>query len=200
MKTLVIAVLVLAAVAAAPKKHAEYIPAQAGQYRPRLIREAHAAGGLAAPVPMFAAQIHQESTWQPARASGVGALGLAQFMPGTAGWIANLYPADLKPGAPMDPDWAMRALVQYDYWLAKRLPKLQPGDEQWAGALAAYNGGLGWVQKDQKIATGCNPALYFGCVGNVEDGRTAANLTQNRGYPERILHQLRPLYVSAGWN
>lgn len=194
---LLLAAAVTVAVAHTPRH--EGIPAQAGQYRARLVREAHAAGGLAAPVPMFAAQLHQESGWKTTAKSGVGAVGLAQFMPGTAEWIANLYPADLKPGAPYDADWAIRALVRYDIWLYARVPRFQAGDERWAAALASYNGGLGWTLKDQKMATGCNPALWFDCVAGVTDKRTAANIEQNRGYPVRILLRLRPLYVQAGW-
>lgn len=195
--TVVLALIVLAAnTRPIYAKHAEFIPAQAGLYRARVIREAHAAGGLSAPVPMFAAQMHQESGWNPTATSVVGALGLCQFMPGTAAWIANLAPADLKPAQPLDADWAIRALVRYDYWIAKRLPGYQAGDERWAAALAGYNGGLGWVLKDAKFGK-CT--AWFGCADSVSDGRSAANLVQNRGYPERILHLLRPLYVTAGW-
>jgi soluble lytic murein transglycosylase-like protein len=174
------------------------IPIQAQQYRATLVREAHAAGGLAAPVTMFAAQLHQESNWKPTARSGVGAIGLAQFMPATAAWMANLYPADLKPGAPYDPEWAIRALVRYDLLLAKQLPKFKAGDDRYAAALSAYNGGLGWVYKDQKAAT-CDASLWFACVSGVPDIRTAANYKQNRDYPVRILLKIRPLYVAAGW-
>lgn len=198
-----IGIILLAGTTAVAVKHAaprlESVPAQAGQYRARLVREAHAAGGLMAPVPMFAAQLHQESGWKTTARSGVGAIGLAQFMPGTADWIANLYPADLKPGAPLDADWAIRALVRYDYWLYKRLPKFQEGDERWAGALASYNGGLGWTMKDQKLAAGCDAAKWFGCVENVKDGRSVSNQAENRGYPTRIIVKLRPVYQAAGW-
>lgn len=179
-------------------KHQPAIPAQAQKYRATLVREAHAAGGLMAPVPMFAAQLHQESQWKPTAASGVGALGLAQFMPATANWIAGLYPADLKPAAPYDPEWAIRALVRYDMGLYKQLPKFKEGDDRWAAALSAYNGGLGWVYKDQKAAT-CDASLWFDCVANVPDKRTPANYKQNRDYPQRILLVIRPRYQAAGW-
>jgi soluble lytic murein transglycosylase-like protein len=149
---------------------------------------------------MFAAQLHQESGWKPTAKSGVGALGLAQFMPGSADWIANLYPADLKPAAPYDAAWAIRALVRYDYWMYKRVPKFQEGDERWAAALASYNAGLGWILKDQKAAAGvCDPSLWFACVTNVPDKRTPANHLQSSDYPVRILLKLRPIYVAAGW-
>jgi hypothetical protein len=65
------------------------IPAQANTYRAQLTREARAAWGLEAPVAFFAAQVHQESGWREDARSPVGALGLAQFMPGTAAWIAG---------------------------------------------------------------------------------------------------------------
>lgn len=176
------------------------IPSQANQYRAAVIREAHAAGGLDAPVPMFAAQLHQESGWKPTAKSGVGAIGLAQFMPGTAEWIANLYPADLKPGAPLDPAWAIRALVRYDYLLYRKVPKFQAGDERWAAALGSYNAGLGWILKDQKAAQGvCDESMWFTCVTNIPDKRTAANHLQSSDYPRRILLLYRPRYVAAGW-
>jgi soluble lytic murein transglycosylase-like protein len=78
------------------------IPAQANIYRARLTREARAAWGLEAPVALFAAQVHQESGWREDARSLMGALGLARFMPGTAAWIAWLYPADLGDAAPLD--------------------------------------------------------------------------------------------------
>lgn len=196
MKTAVLVLMLAVGVLALPIKRAEFIPAQAEQYRARLVREAHAAGGLTAPIPMFAAQLHQESRWNPAATSGVGALGLAQFMPGTAAWIANLYPADLRPGTPLDAGWALRAVVRYDYWLYARLPAYTAGEERWAAALSSYNGGLGYAQKDARL-TGCH--AWFGCAELFNDGRTAANLKQNHDYPRRILLTLRPLYQQANW-
>jgi len=188
-------ILVFAAVLAVSHGRGEFIPAQAGQYRARVIREAHAAGGLGAPVDMFAGQLHQESGWKPAARSGVGALGLAQFMPGSAAWIANLYPADLKPGAPLDPNWAIRALVKYDYWLYGKLPYFQAGDERWGGALASYNAGLGWILKERAKA---NSPLYFGGA-NMVCLRNQDACQQTRDYPERIIHMLTPLYLKADW-
>lgn len=174
------------------------VPAAANQYKARVIREAHAAGGLGAPVANFAAQLHQESGWKDTAKSGVGAVGLAQFMPGSAAWIANLYPADLKPAAPYDADWAVRALVRYDYWLYARVPHFAPGDERWGAALASYNAGLGWILKDAVAAT-CDKTLWFACVSTVPDKRTESNQEQSRNYPQRILHVIRPAYQAANW-
>jgi soluble lytic murein transglycosylase-like protein len=129
------------------------IPAQANIYRARLTREARAVWGLEAPVALFAAQIHQESGWREDARSPVGALGLAQFMPGTAAWIAQLYPVDLGEAAPLDARWALRALVTYDRWLWERLTEFRDeGLHRWGATLSAYNGGLGNVRKDRQLA------------------------------------------------
>lgn len=176
------------------------IPAQANQYRAQLTREAHAAGGLQAPVSMFAAQVHQESRWRPAANSGV-ALGLAQFTPGTAAWIAKIYPSQLGGAAPLDAGWALRALVLYDYRLYGEVPSFRdtpPPSDRWAAALAAYNGGLAWVYRDAKAST-CDRSLWWTCVALTPDGRTAANYKQNRDYPRLILIQFEPMYAAAGW-
>lgn len=179
------------------QNHTFRIPAASAAYKARVIREAHAKGGLGAPVPMFAGQLTQESGFNPEAHSGVGAQGLAQFMPPTAQWLAKVSPKDFSPANSLDPDWSIRALIFYDYWLADRLPMYSEADNnRWGAALAGYNGGLGWVQKDSKIGA-CN--LWWGCGNMIDDGRTAANLQQNRDYPERIIHGYAPLYVQAGW-
>lgn len=193
MKRVLVAVALLAT---AVSTH-QQIPYQANKYKARVIREAHAAGGLAAPTAMFAGQIHQESRYEEQAHSGVGALGIAQFMPGSAVWIAHVYPAQLGPAAPLDPGWAIRALVYYDYWNFQRVPMFDQAQEnRWAASLAAYNGGLGWTLKDAKLG---NCTVWWDCADQVNDGRTEANLEQNREYPRKIILLWEPLYKSAGW-
>lgn len=195
LKPILTVVLILAVVAA--PKHALRLPANADLYRARITREAHAKGGLTAPVAMFAAQFTQESQFNPNAHSGVGAQGLAQFMPPTAQWLAHVSPKDFAPANSLDSDWSIRALIFYDYWLAKRLPMYVETDQnRWAAALAGYNGGLGWTFKDAKLA-GCN--TWWGCAENTNDGRSAANLKQNRDYPQRIIKMWEPLYTAKGW-
>lgn len=198
MTRLLIALALTIAVATSPRPRL-HIPANAAAYRARVVKEAHVKGGLAAPVAMFAGQLSQESQFNPNAHSGVGAQGLAQFMPASADFIANLYPKDLRPGAPYDADWSIRALVYYDYWIYQRVPKFQAGPERWGAALSSYNAGLGWVLKDQKATTGCDATLWFGCVENTPDVRSASNRQQSKQYPEKIIHQWEPLYVTAGW-
>ncbi|HHK0500736.1 transglycosylase SLT domain-containing protein, partial [Pseudomonas aeruginosa] len=138
------------------------IPTAAEQYRRTLVRSAHAEWGLSAPIATFAAQVHQESRWRADARSPVGAQGLAQFMPGTAEWIAGLYPAALGTNQPFNPGWALRALVTYDRWLYDRNQASSECD-RWAFVLSAYNGGQGWVNRDRRLASasGADQLAWF---------------------------------------
>lgn len=173
-------------------------PTAALKYRSDVIRSARVDWGLNAPVADFAAQLHQESGWNPAARSPVGAQGLAQFMPSTADWIAGLMP-HLASREPYNPGWAIRALVSYDRWLWQRVA-VSDGCERMAMTLSAYNGGLGWVNRDRRLARsrGLDGARWFGSVETVNAGRSAANWRENRHYPQRILRELAPRYLSWG--
>lgn len=178
--------------------HAAEPPTAALKYRSDVIRSARVDWGLNAPVADFAAQLHQESGWNPAARSPVGAQGLAQFMPSTSDWIAGVFPA-LSSREPYNPGWAIRALVSYDRWLWQRVV-VPDGCERMAMTLSAYNGGLGWVNRDRRLARtrGLDDARWFGAVETVNAGRSAANWRENRHYPQRILHTLAPRYLSWG--
>jgi len=121
-------------------------------------------------------------------------------MPDTSSWIAQLYPKALGANQPFNPGWAMRALVTYDKWLADRIQARSPCDK-WAFTLAAYNGGLGWVQKDARLASaqGADKLAWFNSVERHNSGRSAANFRENRAYPRQILLKWEPLYIGAGW-
>ena len=177
----------------------QVIPKAALQYRSELTRNARVVWGLNAPVASFAAQVHQESAWRPGAVSKVGAAGLAQFMPATSTWISGLYP-ELATNEPFNPSWALRALVNYDAWLHARVKASNPCNRM-AFTLSAYNGGLGWVNRDKTLASGkgLDPLVWFDSVERVNAGRSAANWRENRGYPKRILQTLEPAYVAAGW-
>lgn len=179
---------------------AQEVPRAADQYRRDLVRTAQWGFGLDAPVATLAAQIHQESAWRPDAVSPAGAQGLAQFMPPTAAWMSSLYPGRLGAAAPFNPGWALRAMVVYNQWHLERITAANTC-EQWAFALAAYNGGLGWVQRDKRLAAdaGADPLVFFGSVERFNAGRSAANFRENRNYPHRILERHEPKYVRAGW-
>lgn len=179
---------------------AEQVPRDAEQYRRTLVRSAHAEWGLDAPVATLAGQVHQESRWKPDAQSPAGAQGLAQFMPATSGWIAELYPDALGANQPYNPGWALRALVKYDRYLYDRNQAASDCD-RWAFALAAYNGGQGWVNRDRRTASakGADQLAWFDSVERHNAGRSAANFRENRNYPRLILFRWEPLYVGAGW-
>lgn len=183
-----------------PSTGARGIPREALRYRAELTRNARAVWGLDAPVAACAAQIHQESGWRATASSPVGARGMAQFMPATAAWISKAYPGELGENAPMNPSWAIRALVTYDRYLWDRIAAASDC-HRFAFSLSAYNGGLGWVQRDRALAAnkGLPPGEWWDSVETVNAGRSPANHKENRGYPKRILRTLTPLYVADGW-
>ncbi|WP_275629825.1 transglycosylase SLT domain-containing protein [Pseudomonas sp. 273] len=178
---------------------ADRVPAQAEQYRRVLVRAAHAEWGLDAPVATLAAQVHQESRWRADARSPVGALGLSQFMPGTAEWISGLYPAALGANQPLNPGWALRALVTYDRYLYAR-NQATSDCHRWGFVLAAYNGGQGWVNRDRRLASasGADQLAWFGGVERFNAGRSAAAFKENRDYPRLILLRYERLYNEWG--
>lgn len=185
--------------APAPAPAVRGLPAAALRHRAELTRNARSIWGLAAPVATFAAQVHQESGWRANVKSPVGARGMAQFMPATAEWISGLVP-ELAANEPFNPSWALRALVTYDKWLWDRI-EAATACERMALALSGYNGGLGWVRRDAKVAAGRGlaPDRWWGHVEAVNAGRSEANWRENRGYPRRILRELGPRYAAAGF-
>ena len=179
-------------------------PRAALEYRADLTREARAAWGMQAPVAVMAAQIHQESAWRP-DAQSPYADGLAQFVPATAEWVAERWPA-LGGAAPFNPQWSIRAMARYDRWLFDRYgAPAATACDQWAFTLSAYNGGQGWLMRDrahcreQPVCPGCDSTRWWGHVADHPDPRRASwAVTENRDYPRRILLQRQPLYRDWG--
>ncbi|PMY49125.1 MULTISPECIES: transglycosylase SLT domain-containing protein [Pseudomonas] len=190
----------LAVVALVPIIALADIPVVAERYQRDLTRIAQAEWGLDAPVATFAGQIHQESRWKFDARSPVGAQGLGQVMPSTAAWLAETFPKVLGKNEPYNPIWSMQALVSYDRWLASRITAAD-SCEQAAMILSSYNGGLGWLIRDRKLASakGADKLTWFGSVERFNDGRSAAAFKENRAYPRLILRQWEPLYIQAGW-
>lgn len=174
------------------------IPPAAHKYRADLTRSARLAWGLDAPIATFAAQVHQESNWNPRAVSRVGARGLAQFMPATADWIAGVDPA-LAERQPENPTWALRALTTYDRWLWDRL-KADTDCDRMGMVLSGFNGGLGWVLKDKALAqaSGASRNRWWGHVERFNAGRSAEAYAENRGYPVRIIKIIQPAYAAWG--
>lgn len=193
------ALLLLAILLVSCQARAQAIPTNAAQYQRELTRIVQQEWGLPAPVALHAGQIHQESAWRSDAKSPVGAEGLSQFMPGTSQWMAEIYP-DLGRAAPYSPTWAMRAQARYNKWHWRRLSSAADTCERWAFAMSAYNGGLGWVHRDQRLAraAGDDPAVWFNSVERYTN-RAGWAERENRHYVRRILLELTPRYERAGW-
>lgn len=109
-------------------------PSSAGPYLDTINQAATDAG---IPAQILAWLLWKESRYNPAVISGetrsrVGALGIAQFMPATA--VDELG----SVAAALDPSQAIPGAANY-------LAKLYRSAGTWAGALAAYNWGIGNV-------------------------------------------------------
>lgn len=194
---LVYALLSLPAHAAAPGARPN-IPVRADGYAKLLEREAIGRFGLNAPVALLAAQLHQESGWR-SDAQSPYAQGLAQFTPSTAAWIPGVC-SDLGAPNVWDARWSIRAQACYMRHLYGQLADTATPCDRWAMALAAYNGGLGWLNRDRLLASakGADYARWFANV-ELHSERAAWAIAENRGYPRRILLTLEPIYLAAGW-
>jgi hypothetical protein len=171
------------------------VPDQARGFQREFTRIARSEWGLAAPVSSLAAQIHQESGWNCGAVSRVGAQGCAQFMPTTAKWIGDVD-RRLRDGDVYSAAWAFRAQSVYMKRLAGQVVAID-ACERMAFALSAYNGGLGYVYRRQKGAR--EPGRCFGATCEINPGILPANQKENAHYPRRILLELEPRYINAGW-
>ncbi|MET8678432.1 bifunctional lytic transglycosylase/C40 family peptidase [Streptomyces sp. NPDC004647] len=87
---------------------------------------------------LLAAQLYQESGWNPKAQSGAAAQGIAQFIPGT--WATHGVDGDGDGDRDVwDPKDAIPSAASYDCKLAKYV-KSAPGDPT-KNMLAAYNAG-----------------------------------------------------------
>lgn len=98
------------------------------------------------PAAIAAAQLQQESGWDPNAVSNAGAQGLAQFMPAT--W--ETYG---EGGNPFDPEDSIAAYGRYMAALKLQVESLAAGNEDMVIQLmlAAYNAGPGAVAEHQGI-------------------------------------------------
>lgn len=114
------------------------------QYAPWVEKAAGACPGL--PAPVLAAQLKQESGFNPNARSPAGAQGIAQFMPGT--WKTWATDADGDGAAsPLDPPDAITAQGRFMCSLLKKAKRSGYPGEPIELALAGYNAGWGAVQK-----------------------------------------------------
>jgi hypothetical protein len=100
------------------------------------------------PWKLIKAQVWQESAFNPNAVSSCGAVGLMQLMPETDFMLDRDY--DGK-----DPRGNLENGIRYDRWLFDRFPEIPTEEERMKFALAAYNGGRGYVNKAIEISYDC---------------------------------------------
>lgn len=186
------------------------LPHLAEQYKRAVVASAHSEFGLNAPVADLAAQIEAESGWHASAASGVGAQGLAEFMPDTALDMAKNRPDICAPANPFSAAWAIRCQAAYMASLYKAIvafpPKLAgdlsviPECDHWAMTFSAYNGGIGWLLRDRALTVSYygDANRWYHSVYNYTMRNDAA-AKENRDYPDRILIAFAPAYVADSW-
>ena len=185
----------------APAAAAPAVPQVAVTYRLAIEREAVRNFGLAAPVARLAAQVHQESGWNP-RAASPYAQGLTQFTPATAAWLPTVCPA-VGPPDPWDPQWSLRAQACYMAWLHGRVQPLTTNElsecSHWAFTLRKYNGGERMLDRERRAALRARADADDWQAVEAYRVRAGWAHRENTGYPRRILLRLEPAYLAAGW-
>jgi hypothetical protein len=176
----------------------EFVPENALKHKRNLTRLAQNYYGFDAPVAIFAAQVHKESTWREGAKSKY-AQGLTQFTPQTIEHVKSRYPELLTEEA-LNPIWYIRAMLLYDLELKTAVDAVDECND-WAFTLAMYNGGSGWIWKEKNLAedAGYNRNIWWDSVELFNGGRRESAIKENRDYPRKILLELQGLYESNGW-
>ena len=129
------------------------------------------------------AQIRQESSFNPRARSPVGALGLAQIMPGT--WAEWSKKSGYQNSDPTDPEaslftGAMYMRYQWEQWTSPR-----PEIDRLCLAWASYNAGLGNILDAQRVAKGAND--YKTIIAELPEITGYRNAHETQTYVKRIL-------------
>lgn len=129
------------------------------------------------------AQLLAESSMNPKAVSPVGAKGLAQFMDAT--WKEWGGSED-----PFNPEAAIDACIRYMKWLWERFPGYST-DDRYALALAAYNAGIGHIQKMLSLASPQERSSWALARKHLERVTSPKNAAATLAYVDRILEMAR---------
>jgi membrane-bound lytic murein transglycosylase F len=128
---------------------------------------------------LVAAQVFQESRFNPAAKSWVGAVGLMQLMPATAKQMGlGVYQLT-------SPEQNIRAGIKYLQWLENSWqPHIKDREELIKFVLASYNVGMGHVWDARRLAEkyNLNPQKW---EGNVE--KMLLNITKPQYYKDKVV-------------
>lgn len=157
---------------------------------PALVPWIQQAGSLCTAItpPLIAAQIQQESSWDPTAVSPKGAQGLAQFMPGT--WPTyGRDDDDTGQASPFDPADAIMAQGRYMCALVDTVL----ADDDLAGqdlvslALASYNAGPNRVIEYQGIPPFPETQDYIAEIRGYYDDYAAGGTTSSTAHDPKPL-------------
>lgn len=199
----------------AERAQAVRIPVAFHRHRRMVQTEAFRLLGPTAPVARIAAQLHTESRWREDARSPVGAVGIGQFMPPTAGDMAKFFASECAPADPLNAAWSIRCAILYDRSLISAVRPFVPVGQaattgaagllqlgvctQWAFGFSSYNGGGGYLNRDRKLAAanGADPNRWHRAVA-LWSTRKPAAFRENRDYIVRIMRDTEPAYIAAG--
>ena len=139
---------------------------------------------------LLKAQCWQESRLQPLAVSPVGAFGLCQFMPGTAGDVGKAIGE--SPDSFWLPEVSIRAAGYYMGRLHRSWYAERPAMDRFMLAAASYNAGLGNIVKAQRLCDGKN--LYkevSPCLPQV----TGRHSRETIGYVKNIIGKWYPMLL-----
>ena len=164
------------------------------KYRPLVQREMNLRFGYNASAPVFAGLLKQESSCNPwATNKADGGAGVCQLTgANNIRWIAE------QTGMPIDPYNPSQAIPACIWLLKFNYSKLQAKDDcnRMAMSLKAFNSGVGWVLKAQKLSL--DPQTWWGVTENINAGQSVMNFDYSRAYPHKIIEKHQLNFASWG--
>lgn len=149
---------------------------------------------------MLAAQIEQESLWNPNAVSYANARGLTQFTSSGIAEVERIAP-ELRGGDPHDPAWSIAAQCAYmKHLVGLWTRQLDDPIEVIRHALATYNAGRSSILREWRLCrddVDCDETRWYGNV----DGkctRLPENCSQSKHYVSGIESRVPKYYGLLG--
>jgi len=174
-------------------------PPNANQYIPLIKRELSRYWKDLCPKELIPAQIEKESGWKVRAERKVGreyGFGLSQitivkgrfnnFLEAKRRWKKELK--DWTWNNRFEPKFHIRFMILYDKALYSKMTFAEDNFQRLAFTLSAYNGGIGWLLADRRLAKekGYNPNVWF-CNVEMVSKRSKSSFRINRYYVRSIL-------------